>query len=118
MISCETGQCIAMLVGPIGPIQMHQPMLNSHLIENNVTHDYDNIAFSVPHIYYTRHIKQEIVSESDSQSATQQNCHFPFFNKSRMSYDSNRIIGSTANSMYSVKVLCSRIILDNFLFVD
>jgi len=93
-----------MLVGPIGPIPMHQPILNSHLIENSVPHDYDNIAFTVPHIYYTRHIKQEIVSESDSQSTAQ---HFPFFNKSRMSYDSNRIIGPTANSMYSVKVCLS-----------
>lgn len=98
----RTGQCFAML-GPIGPIQMHNPVLNSHLIETNVGHDYENIAFSVPHLYYGRHIKQEI-SESDSQSPGAQNNHFSLFNKSRMSYDSNRILNSSANAMYSVKV--------------
>ena len=98
------GLCVAML-GPIGPIQMHNSVLNPHLIDNSIAADYDNIAFSVPHLYYNpRHIKQEVVSESDCQPSVPQNCHFPFFNKNRMSYDSNRILNSSANSMYSVKV--------------
>ncbi|CAG2162871.1 unnamed protein product [Oppiella nova] len=92
------------MLGPIGPIQMHNSVLNPHLIDNSIAADYDNIAFSVPHLYYNpRHIKQEVVSESDCQPSVPQNCHFPFFNKSRMSYDSNRILNSSANSMYSVK---------------
>ena len=110
-----------------GPIQMHhQPnasVLNTQLItDHNSIADYcvDNLTatfnVTVPaHIYYcNRQIKQELLSESDfnpsSPTQLSQNSHLPLFPNHKSlslshSYDSNRFIGTTANSMYSVKVL-------------